>query len=131
MVLRNRDGMHVLPGGRIEPGETPEAAFARQVLEESGWRIGHPSLVGCVHLRHLRPRPEGYRFPYPDLVWLVFTAEALEEMPEARFASDYEEAAWFVPRAELNSLPIEPNQLVFARAIANAPKNRSNRLAPR
>ena len=27
-----------IPAGRLEPGETPEQAAAREVLEESGWR---------------------------------------------------------------------------------------------
>ena len=33
-----------IPAGRIDPGETPEQAAAREVLEETGWRPGalHP-----------------------------------------------------------------------------------------
>lgn len=29
-----------VPGGRIEPGETPEQAAEREAIEESGWRPG-------------------------------------------------------------------------------------------
>jgi 8-oxo-dGTP pyrophosphatase MutT (NUDIX family) len=29
-----------LPGGRVDPGETPAEAAAREMLEESGWRAG-------------------------------------------------------------------------------------------
>jgi 8-oxo-dGTP pyrophosphatase MutT (NUDIX family) len=29
-----------IPAGRIDPGETPEEAAAREVLEETGWRPG-------------------------------------------------------------------------------------------
>lgn len=29
-----------IPAGRIEPGETPEQAAARECLEETGWRAG-------------------------------------------------------------------------------------------
>ena len=29
-----------IPAGRIDPGETPEDAARREVLEETGWRVG-------------------------------------------------------------------------------------------
>lgn len=42
-------GWH-LPGGGVEPGETGETSAAREVFEESGYRvIGRPELVGFYH----------------------------------------------------------------------------------
>jgi mutator protein MutT len=35
-------GYWTLPGGRIEPGETAEAAAAREVFEEMGIAVAHP-----------------------------------------------------------------------------------------
>jgi 8-oxo-dGTP diphosphatase len=36
-----------LPGGGIDPGETPLRALHREVLEETGWRIGDPMRLGA------------------------------------------------------------------------------------
>lgn len=36
-----------LPGGGIDPGESPIRALHREVLEETGWRIGRPRRLGA------------------------------------------------------------------------------------
>ncbi|MCW2912649.1 MAG: hydrolase [Actinomycetia bacterium] len=41
-----------LPGGRVEAGEEPAEAAAREVLEETGWRPGP-----LTHLLDVRPSP--------------------------------------------------------------------------
>ena len=44
LLVRAANGRFYLPGGRIEPSETPEEALAREVEEECGWsiRVGEP-----------------------------------------------------------------------------------------
>ena len=36
-----------LPGGGIDPGESPVAALHREVFEETGWRISTPRRFGA------------------------------------------------------------------------------------
>lgn len=36
-----------LPGGGIDPGESPVQALHREVMEETGWRIGSPRRLGA------------------------------------------------------------------------------------
>ena len=36
-----------LPGGGVDPGESPVVALHREVYEETGWRIARPRRVGA------------------------------------------------------------------------------------
>lgn len=60
LLVQAESGRFYLPGGRVEAGETPPEALAREVAEECGWtvRIGEPLgeriqpiLDGTVRLR--------------------------------------------------------------------------------
>lgn len=39
LLLHNERGEWELPGGRLEPSETPEECVAREIAEETGWIV--------------------------------------------------------------------------------------------
>jgi len=51
VLLAEQNGALLLPGGGIDPGESPVQALHREVFEETGWRIG-PALRLGVFARH-------------------------------------------------------------------------------
>ena len=79
LLMQNRDRVHILPGGRVEPGETLQEALRREILEEAGIEIACSERLGFVHLRHETPRPPQYPYPYPDFFWLIYRSHYYEE----------------------------------------------------
>jgi ADP-ribose pyrophosphatase YjhB (NUDIX family) len=108
LVMRNRDEVHVLPGGQREEGESLAETLGREVLEESGWTLDVKDMLGFLHLRHLGPElpgsPTGIPRLYPDFAQVVFLAEAVDHRPEARLPGDYEVEAEFRTMQEARDL---------------------------
>ncbi|MEN3941089.1 NUDIX domain-containing protein [Prosthecobacter sp. SYSU 5D2] len=55
LLQEKHDGSWSLPAGAIEPGETPQEAVAREVLEETGLRSTSSEVIttlGGVEFRH-------------------------------------------------------------------------------
>ena len=51
-------------GGKLEPGETPEACAIREIYEESGLRVTHPELRGFLTFPDFRPGESWYTFVF-------------------------------------------------------------------
>ncbi|MEM9781792.1 MAG: NAD(+) diphosphatase [Pseudomonadota bacterium] len=106
-------GMHSLLAGYIEPGETPEAAVRREVMEEAGVPIGR--------VRYLASQP----WPYPSTLMMGFVAEALDTRLSVN-ETELESARW-LSRAEMAEALAErhaevapPRKDAIARAMVEA-----------
>lgn len=113
LTLRNRDTTHIVPGGQREGGEMAEATLRREVLEETGWTLDAPALLGFMHFRHLGPKPSGHPYLYPDFVQIVFLAEAAVYLPDALLPDEYELASDFRPVAEARPPALTPGEWLF------------------
>lgn len=118
VVLDESGDHHVLPGGRREHGESIEETLRRELLEETGWAVGVPHLVGVLHLHHLAACPTDYPYPFPDLLQLVYCATAVEFRPEAIKPGEPEVEARFRPVDEALRLGLpESQQLLLHEAL--------------
>jgi 8-oxo-dGTP diphosphatase len=76
LLLVDQDGELQLPGGGIDPGESPLQALHREVGEETGWRIAAPRRLGAFQRFAWLP-DYGY---WARKVQLVYLARAVRPL---------------------------------------------------
>jgi 8-oxo-dGTP pyrophosphatase MutT (NUDIX family) len=115
VVVRDPVSVHILPGGKREPDETLLQTLEREVLEETGWTIHSPRLIGLVHFQQLTPWPGDRRYPYPDFLHLVFAADADRYDPERRESDGYELEAGLQPLAAVQAMALSQGERALLR----------------
>jgi 8-oxo-dGTP pyrophosphatase MutT (NUDIX family) len=116
LVMSNPSGEHILPGGRREPGESPEEAMIRELREETGLIIQPSIRLAIMHFHHTTPKPPLYAYPYPDFLQIISVVR-LEHPEPVTVRDTYEMSGEYVALSHLDSNRIPPEQhLLLQRA---------------
>ncbi len=87
-----------LPGGGIDPGETPVKALHREVYEETGWRIAAPRRLGVFRRFVFMPEYD---------IWAEKICHIYLALPTRHISppvEDDHEALWAAPETAMHLL---------------------------
>ena len=100
-----------LPGGGIDPGESPISALHREVYEETGWHVANPRRVGAFR-----------RFTYmPEYdLWAEKICHVYFARPARRLGEPTEKghsAVWMPPRLAIEMVGNDGDRLFLTQTL--------------
>lgn len=113
ILLTYQAGIHhefQLPGGGIDPGESPIQALHREVFEETGWRIARPLYLGAYRRFAFMPEYD---------IWAEKICHIYRAMPVRRLSEPSEaehSAVWAAPDQAVISLA-NPGDRAFLHSV--------------
>ncbi len=113
LLVQDRDGgVHIIPGGKLEAGETPEDAMRREVIEETGWSLSFCTPIGVLHFANVRPMSEGQRVQ-PDFLHVVYAGIPGKYHPELMEVDGYEIGSEFVSIDQVRRMSLGTGQETY------------------
>lgn len=112
LLVQDRDGVYIIPGGKLEAGETPEDAMRREVIEETGWSLEFCTPIGVLHFTHVCTMSEGQTIQ-PDFLQVVYAAIPGKYHPELREVDGYEIGSEFVPIDQVRQMSLGTGQETY------------------
>jgi 8-oxo-dGTP diphosphatase len=87
---RLESGRWGVPAGKLEKNETPEHAAVRELFEETGIFLEHPSQIQSLGSLYMRK-------PEVDYVYHLFKVQ-LDRVPDVRLSEEHEDYKWATPK---------------------------------
>ena len=117
LLVRTRKwgGRYGIPGGKIDYGETMEAAFVREAREETGLEVADVAFVmnqDCVeHPEFYRPR---------HFILVNYTARTAGTRPPVRLNHESDDYVWAAPEAAMRMSLNGPTRVLLEKVLGPA-----------